>query len=82
MVDEDELRQQMIEAFADADYPVESPMSLLPALPDGTSTSFESGDFSMSVIEMNMKLDADFPYESPEAMADHIIAELRSKELI
>lgn len=82
MVDEDELRTQMIEAFSDADYPVESPMKLLPALPDGTGTTFESGDFSISVVELNMKLDSDFPYESPEAMADHIIEELHAKDLI
>lgn len=78
MVDEASLRSQMIEAFESADYPVGSPMELLPALPDGPSTRFESGDFSMSVIELHQSLDAEFPYESAEAMVDHIMAELQA----
>lgn len=78
MVDEDDLRSQMLEAFESADYPISNPMALLPALPDGPSTRFESGDFSMSVIELNQELDADFPYDSAEAMVDHILEELRA----
>ena len=78
MVDEAALRSQMLEAFESADYPVGSPMELLPALPNGPSTRFESGDFSMSVIELNQELDAEFPYDSAEAMVDHIIEELRA----
>ena len=78
MVDEAALRSQMLEAFESADYPVASPMELLPALTNGPSTRFESGDFSMSVIELNQELDAEFPYDSAEAMVDHIIEELRA----
>lgn len=78
MVDEDALRSQMMAAFEPADYPVSSPMELLPALPDGPSTRFESGEFSMSVIELNQEFDADFPYDSAEAMVNHIIEELRA----
>ncbi len=78
MVDEAALRSQMIETFESADYPVASPMELLPVLSDGPSTRFESGDFSMSVIELHQQLDADFPYESAEAMVDHIIEELKA----
>jgi hypothetical protein len=78
MVDEAALRSQLLESFESADYPVASPMELLPALPDGPSTRFESGDFSMSVIELHQELDADFPYDSAEAMVDHIIEELEA----
>jgi len=44
---EADLREQMIAAFEDADYPISSPMDLVPALPDGPGTRFESGEFSM-----------------------------------
>jgi hypothetical protein len=79
MADEAELREQMVEAFEGAEYPVSSPMDLLPALPNGPSTTFESGEFSMTAMELNARLSGDFPYESPEAFADDIIAELREK---
>lgn len=71
-----EIREQVTEAFEGADYPVTSPMDLLPALPNGPATTFESGDFSMSVMEMqNMEVedidtDPDFPYESLEEIVD------------
>jgi len=64
MVDTDDLRAQFVEAFEDADYPINSPMDLVPALPDGPSTSFESGEFSMTAMELNTKLDGDFPYDA------------------
>ena len=79
MVDEAELREQMENAFEDADYPISSPMDLLPALPNGPSTTFESGEFSMTVMELNTKLDGDFPYESPESFVDDVIAQLKEQ---
>jgi hypothetical protein len=83
MVDRDELRQQMIDAFGGADYPIASPMDLVPALPNGPSTTFESGEFSMTAMELNTKLSGgDFPYDSAEAFVDDIVAELESQDLI
>ena len=38
MVDRDELREQMMDAFEGADYPINSPMDLVPALPQGPGT--------------------------------------------
>lgn len=76
MVDKADLRSQMIDAFEDAEYPVSGPMDLLPALPRGPGTRFESGDFSMTVMEMHSKLAADFPYETVEALVDDILQEL------
>ena len=55
MVDKEDLRQQFTEAFEGADYPVNSPMDLVPALPQGPGTTFESGDFSMTAMELNTK---------------------------
>lgn len=80
MADEAELREQMIDAFEDADYPVSSPMDLVPALPNGPSTKFESGDFSMTAMELNTKTSGgDFPYEDVESFVDDVIADLKEQ---
>lgn len=83
MADEDDLREQMIEAFGGADYPISSPMDLVPALPDGPSTTFESGDFSITAMELNTKLSGgEFPYESAEEFVDDIIDQLNEQDLL
>lgn len=79
MVDKTELRSEMIDAFEDVEYPVSGPMDLLPALPRGPGTRFESGEFSMTVMEMHSKLSADFPYETVEALVDDILQELEEE---
>lgn len=79
-LDVEELRPQFIEAFEGADYPVSNPMDLLPALPNGPATSFESNGVSFTVMEMqNMDTadietdtEPDFPYESVEALVDDL----------
>jgi hypothetical protein len=83
MVDKEDLRQQMIDAFEGADYPINSPMDLVPALPAGPSTKFESGDFEMTAMELNTKLGGgDFPYDSPEAFVDDIMDQLEEQDLV
>jgi hypothetical protein len=83
MADEDDLREQMIEAFEGADYPISSPMDLVPALPNGPSTKFESGDFSMTAMELNTKLSGgEFPYDTPEEFVDDVLEELKSQDVI
>jgi len=82
MADKAELREQFTEAFQDADYPISSPMDLVPALPAGPSTKFESGDFSMTAMELNTKLDGEFPYESVDDFVDDVMASLESQDLI
>lgn len=78
--DEEELREQFTAAFEGADFPVSSPMDLVPALPNGPGTRFESGDFSMTAMEMNMKLPTgDFPYESVEALVDDLVESLKNE---
>ncbi|WP_435362005.1 MTH865 family protein [Haloarchaeobius sp. DFWS5] len=77
MVDKDDLRQQMIDAFEGADYPISSPMDLVPALPNGPGTRFESGDFSMTAMELQTKLPGgDFPYDSVDAFVDDVMDNL------
>ncbi|QIO22702.1 MTH865 family protein [Haloarcula sp. JP-L23] len=82
MVDKADLRDQFTEAFEDADYPIASPMDLVPALPNGPSTKFESGDFSMSAMELNTKLDGEFPYESVDDFVDDVMDSLEDQDLI
>ena len=82
MVDKAELREQFTEAFQDADYPIASPMDLVPALPAGPSTKFESGEFSMTAMELNTKLDGEFPYESVDEFVDDVMSSLESRDLI
>lgn len=58
--DVEEVRQQLEDAFEGADYPVSTPMDLLPALPNGPATTFESGDWSMTVMDLqNIDVDED-----------------------
>ena len=83
MVDKEDLRQQMVDAFEGADYPISSPMDLVPALPNGPGTKFESGDFSMTAMELNTKLGSgDFPYDSVDEFVDDVIAQLEEQDLV
>ncbi len=84
MVDKDDLRQQFTEAFEGADYPINSPMDLVPALPDGPATKFESGEFSMTAMELNAKASShqEFPYESVEDLVDDVMASLEAEDLL
>lgn len=82
-VDKDDLREQFMNAFEGADYPISSPMDLVPALPSGPSTKFESGDFSMTAMELNTKLPGgNFPYDSPEAFVDDVMENLEEQDYI
>jgi len=82
MVDKADLREQFTEAFEGADYPISSPMDLVPALPNGPSTKFESGDFSMTAMELNTKLSGDFPYDNVDEFVDDVMADLEAEDLI
>jgi hypothetical protein len=83
MVEKDDLREQFVEAFESADYPISSPMDLVPALPDGPGTRFEAGEFSMTAMELNTKLSSDnFPYEDVESFVDDIIDQLEEQDFI
>ncbi|MFB6132767.1 MAG: MTH865 family protein [Halanaeroarchaeum sp.] len=81
---EDDLREQFTNAFEGADYPVNNQMDLVPALPDGPSTKFEAGDFSMTAMELASKLgdSAEFPYEDVESLVDDIITSLKDSDEI
>lgn len=78
MVDTSDLRRQFIQAFEGADYPVENQMELVPALPDGPGTRFESGEFSMTALELAATLsdEQSFPYDSVTELVDDVMAGL------
>ena len=78
---ESELREQFTRAFEGADYPVENQMDLVPALPDGPGTRFEAGDFSMSAMELGMKLSdvQQFPYDSVEDLVEDLMVGIEEK---
>ncbi|QPV62751.1 MTH865 family protein [Halosimplex litoreum] len=83
MVDRQDLREQFTEAFEGADYPISSPMDLVPALPNGPGTKFESGDFSMTAMELNTKLGSgNFPYDSVDAFVDDVMEQLDDQDLL
>ena len=83
MVDKDDLREQFIEAFEGANYPINSPMDLVPALPQGPSTKFESGDFSMTAMELNTKISGgDWPYETVDSFVDDVMEQLEEQDLV
>ncbi|MDY6780149.1 MAG: MTH865 family protein [Halobacteria archaeon] len=82
--EEEELREQFVDAFEGADYPVNSPMDLVPALPEGPSTEFSVGEFSMTAMELNTQAGGqqDFPYESVDDLVDDIMSGLRDEDYI
>lgn len=80
----DQLREQMIDAFGGAEYPVSNQMDLVPTLPDGPGTRFEADDVSFTAMELATKL-ADvqnFPYESAEDLVEDILDGLEAKGMI
>lgn len=81
MADEAELREQFVDAFEGADFPVSNQMELVPALPNGPSTTFESGDLSLTAMELGTKLSSyqEFPYENAEDLADDVIEGLKEE---
>lgn len=78
MADAGELREQFMDVFEDAAYPVTSPMDLIPALPDGPGTTFEAEDFEMTAMELNNEISShvEFPYQDPESLVDALIKAL------
>ncbi|MFB6169092.1 MAG: MTH865 family protein [Haloferacaceae archaeon] len=81
---ERQLREQLLAAFGDADFPVENQMGLVPALPDGPLTSFEAGDRSFTAMELAAEIGdyQSFPYEDAESLVDDVIDAMRTEGLL
>lgn len=84
MADRDELRSQLYDAFEGADYPVKNQMDLVPALPNGPATKFESGDTSFTAMEMATRLSGhqEFPYEDAESLVDDVMTGLEKEDML
>ena len=84
MADEDNVRKQFTEAFEGADYPVNSPMDLVPALPTGPATQFEVGDESITAMELNQKAagEADYPYETVDDLVDDLVEGMKDRDYL
>jgi len=87
MADEEterELRAQLTDAFEGADFPVDSQMDLVPALPEGPSTRFEAGDVSFTAMELAAKLGGqqEFPYSDAESLVDDVMEGLEAEGML
>jgi hypothetical protein len=81
---ETELRKQFRTAFEDAEYPVEGQMDLVPALPDGPSTIFKTGETRLTAMEMAAHLGEhqNFPYNDVDSLVDDIIEGLKAEGML
>lgn len=84
MEHEENFREQFTEVFGKADYPLESPFKLIPLLPDGIRTTFESGDIVIPAIDLGMVYGEyqEYPYEDVEGLVDDLIEGLKTEEVI
>jgi hypothetical protein len=80
--DSKRLRDELHDACSNAEYPVESAIEVISALPDGVQTEFRAGDRSITVADLVAGIGgkADFPYESPEELVDHVVEALESAD--
>lgn len=79
----EQLRAELETVFTNAEYPVEEPMELVPALPDGPSTTFEAGDVRVGVMDFGAEYAEyqEYPYETAEALIDDLMTGFREEGL-
>lgn len=71
----EEIYQQIVGALANANFPINTPEELLEAFPEGANTTCKAGDVEMTAGEAGKLLEeSDFPFESPEQVADTILS--------
>lgn len=76
-----QMRQQLIEVFGEAEYPVMEPFELIPVLPDGAETTFEAGNITLGAMDIGMGYAEyqEYPYRSVEALVDDLMTGLRDE---
>ena len=81
---EQDLRGELMDALADAEFPVTDRMDLVPVLPAGPTTTFEAGDRTFTAMELAANLGGhqSFPYETAEALVDDVIEAMRAEGLL
>ena len=77
------FREQLIAVFERADYPVTDPMELIPALPDGASTTFEAEDVELGAMDIGMGYAEyqEYPYDNAEGLVDDLMRGLREDDV-
>lgn len=79
---EREIRRQLTEVFAAAQYPISDPFALIPVLPDGAATTFQAGAVTIGAMELGMAYAdyQDYPYESVDPLVDDLMTGLREDD--
>ena len=82
MADREAVREQFVAAFEGANYPVNSPMDLVPALPNGPATQFDIGEESITAMELNQRAqgEADYPYDSVDELVEALLEGLEERD--
>jgi hypothetical protein len=82
MTDREAVREQFVEAFEGADYPVNSPMDLVPALPNGPATQFDVGEETITAMELNQRAqgEASYPYDSVDDLVESLLDGLEERD--
>ena len=70
----DEIHAQIEGALKDAKFPINTPVELLAALPQGAATKCKAGDIELTAGDAGKVLKAsDFPFKSAKQVADVIV---------
>jgi len=70
----EDIREQIVGALTEANFPINSPEELMAALPNGPDTTCKSGDVELKASEAGKVLTADdFPFTTAEEVADTIV---------
>lgn len=74
MSSKEHIRSQIVRALARANFPINTPVELFAALPNGPDTTCKSGTVELKVSDAVQVLTADdFPFRSAEEVADTIV---------
>lgn len=79
----DALRAELEAVFGDTEFPVEDPMELVPALPDGPATTFEVGEITVEVMDFGTTYAdyQDYPYETAADLVEDLMTGFREEGL-
>lgn len=70
----EDIREQIVGALTETNFPINSPEELMAALPNGPDTTCKSGDVELKAPEAGKVLTADdFPFTTAEEVADTIV---------
>ena len=69
------IKNQIIGALKEANFPITTPEDLLAAFPNGAATTCKAGDLEVTAGEAGKLLTSDdFPFNSAEEAAERIVS--------